>query len=278
MNMQRFVMHSWAAACALIILSAGAFGEDGTPFRPFEKGEYGAGDFAVTARTYSHGNVKVRLTQAKRTGSRPNEPPYACRAWLEVEERENSIWRRYFDDISPAGFSYGLVVPQKKPSPKYLAVVKNGDFDGRLYLIDRDGAVFDLPGGFYFVSADGRYLFSEYAAETQEVVVFDLVTGKIVLDTKSDESCHLPGDIYDWYYDGKRYFFTIVKKEVNGKGMVVEDRRTLFEVKLTRPGIEKVPADFSGLFHKRWDFDPRIFKDCSSDPGNLKEGNAGADH
>ena len=261
---------------ALFIFAAVAsWGEDAAPFRPFEKKEYAGGGFTVTSRTYSHGKVKVKVTQAKRIGSHRQEPPSACRAWLEVVAGGKTVWQRYFDDIDAMGSSYGLFVPPKPPSARFFTVVKNRDYDGRLFLIDRDGTVSDLPGGLYFVSSDGRYLFSEYIADTQEVVVFDLATGKVVLDTKTPDASLLPGYIYDWYYDGKRYFFTIVKEEENRQGLVLEDRRTLYEVNLAHPGIDKVPADFSRIFHKNWDFDPRKYKDCCSDRGTVKEGKAG---
>jgi len=278
MNLNKVFSHAWIAAAALFILAGAAFGGDETDFRPFEKGEYESGDFDVTTRTYPHGKVKVKITQAKRLGSRTGEAPYACRAWMEVFEGKSRTWQAYFDDISPSGFSYGLSVPLKQPSPEYLAVVKNGDFDGRLFLIDRKGTVTDLPGGFYFVSFDRRYLYSEYAADTQEVVVFDLLFGKTVLDTKTADGTLLPGDIYDWYHDDKKFYFTIVKPEGAGKGVVQEERRSIYEVKLNPPGIVKVPADFSALHHKKWDFDPRTFKDCCSEPVKKKEDNTGSDY
>ena len=277
MNMRGFIVPACLAVSVLITLAVGAFGEEPVPFTPFEKGGYEDGSFDVTSRTILHGMVTVKVTEAKRLGPRPQEPPYVCRAWLEADAGERTVLQRYFDDIAPAGFSYGLAVPRKMPSPRYVAVVKNGDFDGRLYLIDRNGTVFDLPGGFYFVTADGRYLFSEYVAEAQEVVVFDLVAGKVVLDTSAADAFHLPGEIYDWYYDGKRYFFTIVKGETNSKGMVVEDRKALFEVNLAHPGIDRVTGDFSRLFHKKWDFDPRAYKDCAIDPAAANGENAGSD-
>ena len=263
MNRQRLFIRSLAAGL-FFALAVSANGDDGGGFRPFARGEYGAGEFGVTARTYPHGRLNIKVTQAKRLEPRPQEAPYACRAWLEVADGGRDTWQRSFDDISPAGFSYGLFVPRKPPSTRYFAVVKTGDNDGRLFLIDREtGAVTDLPGGFYFVTADGRHLFSEYAGETQDVVVFDLVAGKVVLDTRASGTSLLPGGIYDWYYDGKRYFFTITRDEAGG--VVAEDRRALYEVNLKHPGIDKVPPDFSKLHHKRWDFDPRRFRDCVSD-------------
>ena len=277
MKLHRCIVHAGLALSVGFLLAGVSRGEEAEAYRPYEKGEYVGGDFDVTSHTWPHGRVKVKITQAKRLGPRSVEPPYACRAWLEVYEGKTRIWERYFDDIGPSGFSYGLSVPGKQPTPEYFAVIKNGDFDGRLFLIDRKGMVTDLSGGFYFVTFDRRFLYSEYAADTQEVMVFDLLFGKIVLDTKTTDSSLLPGDIYDWYHDGKKYFFTIVKPGAPGKGLVQEDRKSVYEVKMNPPGIEKVPADFSRLHHKKWDFDPRRFRDCCSDPVRMNDENAGSE-
>jgi hypothetical protein len=270
------VKYGWGALIALLLCSSGAYGDEPASFRPFVKDEYGASDYNVTTHTYPHGRLKIRVTQAQRTGIHPKTPPYSCRAWLEIVEKGENVWQRAFDDINPASFSYGLFVPRKAPSPRYFAVIKVGDNDGRLFLVDReDGTVFDLPGGFYFITTDNRYLFSEYAGETQDLVVFDLVAGKVVLDTNSPGSARLPGEIYDWYYDGKRYFFTVVKSDEKRKGVIAEERRVMYEVNVRRPGISRLPADFSRIFHKNWDFDPRDFKDCCSEPGKPKEKETG---
>jgi hypothetical protein len=278
MKLDRSIVHAFLALSVGILMAGVSFGGESGAYRPFEIGEYAGGDFDVTSHTWNHGRLKVKVTQAKRIGSRSAEPPYACRAWLEVYDGKTRVWERYFDDISPSGFSYGLSVPQKQPSPDWFAVVKNGDFDGRLFLIDRKGTVTELPGGFYFVTYDGRFLYGEYAADTQEVMVFDLLFGKTVMDTKTADSSRLPGDIYDWYHDGKKYFFTIVKPGAPGKGLVQEDRKSVYEVKLNPPGIEKGPADFSRLHHKKWDFDPRWFRDCCSDPARMKDENDGSEY
>ena len=253
-----------------------ALGDEPAPFRPFMQEDYRGPDFQVSTQTFPHGRFKIRVTQARRTALHAESPPYACRAWLEIGEKGENIWQRGFDDIAPANFSYGLFVPAKAPSPRYFAVIKTGDNDGRLFLIDReDGSVHELPGGFFFITADKRYLFSEYAGEQQQFVVFDLIAGKIVLDTKTSETARMPGEIYDWYYDGKKYFFTIVKGDEKRKGVIAEDRGRLYEVNFKRPGIAPVSPDFSRIFHKNWDFDPRDFMNCSSESGKPKDEEAG---
>lgn len=277
MGIRRVVIPVWFAVVLLALPFGAVCGDEPAGYRPFDRAEYGAGDFDVTSHTYSHGKIKVKLIQAKRLGPRSGEPPSACRAWLEVYAGKTRVWERYFDDMSPAGFSYGLSVPEKQPSPDYFAVVKNGDLDGRLFLIDRKGMVTELPGGFYFVSFDRRYLYSEYSGDIQEVVVFDLLFGKIVLDTTTADTSLLPGDIYDWYHDGRKYYFSIVKPDAVGKGLVQEERRTVYAVQLNPPGIARVTADFSRLHHKKWDFDPRVFKDCCSDPAKKGTVNSGSD-
>ena len=249
--------------------------DDASRFRPFDRSEYESGDFELTTHTYRHGRVKIQLTQAKRVGFRSGEPPCGCRGWLEVYEGKKWVWGKYFDDMAPAGFSYGLSVPLNQPSPDWFAVVKNGDADGRLFLIDKKGGVTELPGGFYFVTFDTRFLISEYVGDFQQVVVFDLITGVPVLDTRTADSSLLPGDIYDWYHDGARYYFTIARpgREANGGGR--EDRKSVYEIRVNPPGIVKKRGDFSRLHHKNWDFDPRLFKDCCSEPARKPDKQGG---
>jgi hypothetical protein len=78
------------------------------------------------------------------------------------------------------GFSYGIFLPKQRPSPDYFVAVKEGDYDGRLFLISREGQVTDLPGGFYFVPAARRFLV-KYVSDTYALTVFDLEKDSTVL-------------------------------------------------------------------------------------------------
>jgi hypothetical protein len=104
----------------------------------------------------------IRIIQAKKISKNYNEPPYLCLAWIEITK---TIFKKYFDDIDAVAFSYGLFIPNVQPPTPYFAVVKNGDYDGHLYSVNEDGKVDDFMGGFYFITNDKRYLFSQYVSD-----------------------------------------------------------------------------------------------------------------
>ena len=49
--------------------------------------------------------------------------------------------------------------------------VKEGDYDGRLLLVSKDGVTHDLIGGWFFLTEDRRFLVTEYFSDLYEVVV-----------------------------------------------------------------------------------------------------------
>lgn len=149
----------------------------------------------------------------------------------------------------------------------YLAVVKNGDYNGRLLLFRTDGEVYDLIGGFYFFSKDKRYVFSEYASDASGLAVFDLDTGKVVFSSEE-----LPY-IHQWYEKDGTYFFTESEWHDNS-GSATEKVGTvhIFDFKQKKLIEKKVSSSF---FKKamvlEWDFDPRKYKDCKSTPNTPLE-------
>ena len=139
------------AGAALPVVAQGS-----ADYRPFNPTEYNPHDTRTTVREDRHGNLTIRIRETKRGAAIAEGEPHYCRAWLEILRRGRAVVRGYYADIEPVGFSYGLFVPAQPPAPHFRAVVKLGDYDGRLLLIRQDGKTFDLPGGWYFLSADGR--------------------------------------------------------------------------------------------------------------------------
>jgi len=58
-----------------------------------------------------------------------------------------------------------LFLPKQQPSCEYLVAVKEGDYDGRQLLVDKDGSTHDLLGGVFFLTEDRRFLVSEYSSD-----------------------------------------------------------------------------------------------------------------
>jgi hypothetical protein len=202
---------------------------------------------------YKHGDAVVRIAQAKRL-TNVGVPVPGCRAWLQVVKEGRIVWHANFEDIDAVGASYGLFVPLQQPSAAVFAVVKEGDYDGRLYLIRRDGSVLDTMGGFYFVTPDHRFLISEYASDGSGIAVVDLREGKVVLSTEE-----LP-DIYAWYRSGGTYFFTEADDQATEK---VDTAAYVIDIKHRRIRARPLDQELKKTAKKAVPtFDPRDYVDC----------------
>ena len=133
-----------------IVISDDAQSSSDDKFQPFVQKDYNPKEFQVSQSEFHNGNASIRIIQAKKISSNYKEPPYLCRVWIEIRKAKQIVFKKYFDDIDASAFSYGLFIPNVQPPAPYFAIVKNGDYDGHLFLIDEDGKVDDLMGGFYF--------------------------------------------------------------------------------------------------------------------------------
>jgi hypothetical protein len=227
-------------------------------YRAFDASEYGRGDFSVSKAEFRNGDAIVRIIEAKRT-SNPTGLPYLCRAWLEVTRASQTTFQRYFDDIGAVGYSYGLFVPKVQPPGLFFAVVKNGDYDGRLFMVRGDGKVFDLIGGSYFISQNKRFLFSHYDSDTSGLAVFDLQEGRVVFSSEE-----LPEYQHQWYNRNGTYFFTASEwRDNSGLPTEKKDVAYIYDYE-SHKIVEKriTSADLARSKPVRWDFDPRQYGDC----------------
>lgn len=223
----------------------------------FHFSDYPKSEFQVTQTTHILGEISVHIIQAKRRRGSATVPSY-CRAWVEVARNEKLIRRIYYDDFEPVGYKYGIFVPAKQPSSDYFVLVKEGDYDGRLLLVDKSGHVTNTFGGSYFV-ANGKFLISQYSSDEAGLAVFDLEAHKLILRT---------GDvpyIERWYKNGGGYFFT--ESEWSGSGEAHEKAGIAYRLNLQQGKISAVNMDLTVLhaaFPVKYDFDPRQYADCES--------------
>ncbi len=251
-------------ALFLVFLFAG--GSQTTPPEKtsgFDPKMYTASEYQVSQKDYVHGGITVRVIQV-RTRDHIKEPHY-CRAWLEVRKGDSLVKQLYYDEIDPAGFSYGIFVPNEQPLPEYFVAVKEGDYDGRLLLVAKDGQFTNLPGGFYFVTTDKRFLVGDYASDDNALIVVDIAKRQIVIDGRKDRK--IPEDM-NWYRDRAGYFFT-VPDESSKKWPPREKTGRVYRLDLVHRTVVGTPMTASQLAsaHKvSYDFDPRQKADCVSTP------------
>ncbi len=257
------------AMITLLFLSLPApdSGECQQSYKPFSLEQYDQKQYRISQQDIKQGELLLRIIQAKKL-SRNTESPRNCRAWFDVIKTKESIFQKYYDDINPVGFSFGIFVPNIQPPSPYSVIVKNGDYDGRLFLVRQDGKVYDLMGGFYFITKDKRYLFSEYASDAPGLVVFDLTSGLTVFS--SDKIPY----IHQWYIKGDEYFFTESEWIPANLGKPTEKAGVahFYDFKAHQI-ISKymISADARVAKVLAHDFDPREYGDCVAEESTVIE-------
>ncbi len=187
----------------IVVFSSTLQSQPKATIETFNQSDYPDSVFITSSIQYTHGSVIVRLIQVKMISS---YDPFICRVWLNIERNGKIVNQYYLNDIEPVGGYYGLFVPSKKPVEEYFAVIKYGDYDGRLFLIDKSGKMTQYMGGSYLVSHNKGMLFSEYSSDLKGVEVVDLRNGVSIC-----RSTNLPL-VQKWYYNNiggdEKYFFT----------------------------------------------------------------------
>ena len=213
----------------------------------------------MTRSSHDLGAVRIQIIQAKMRKPSAQSPGY-CRAWVNVIRGEITPPAFYdYNDLEPVGYSYGIFVPQKQPSPDYFVLVKEGDYNGRLLLVDGSGHITDIPGGTFFV-ADARFLVNEYASDSPGLAVFDLMAHKLLM-----RSTDVPY-VQNWYRDSKGYFFT-ESEWSGGSGEPHEKLGVAYRLSLAQGKIARIniaAAELKSATKIAYDFDPRQYPDCVS--------------
>src|SRR5260221_4547774 len=183
-----------ALLISALVLSGSAQQAPASKAPAFSRNSYPTNKFRVTENEYTHGEVSIRIAEVKNRGYALE--PRQCRAWLEVTNGERLLKRIYYADIDPSGFSYGVFVPKHQPLENHFIAIKEGDYDGRLLLVGKDGTVSDLPGGLYFLTDDKRFLVGEYATDGSPLVVVDVAHARVVIDGSIDPKIPEPFNYY----------------------------------------------------------------------------------
>ena len=221
-----------------------------------ESDEYKNG-YNVSTCEIRHGKVRIQVKEVK-SPSEALQHEFYCRAWFNVLRNGGKIFSIYYPDMEPVGGPYGLFIPQNQPPSPYFAIVKQGDYDGRLFLVNKSGDVHNLKGGSYFVTRDKRYLFSEYVSDMSGLEVFDLRKGKTVFTSDED----FP-EILRWYENKGEYFFIELAPSKS-------EECEAYWIDFAKGQITKKRVNAAALSRARevkFDFDAKLYADCSCSDG-----------
>ena len=106
--------------------------------KSFNEADYPLNEFAIKKDRRSLGPVTVDVIQV-RPKSEPGPNQFYCRAWLIVHNANKQVEEKYSGDIEPVGGWFGLMFPDRQPNKDFILLSKFGDYDGRIYIVNKNG-------------------------------------------------------------------------------------------------------------------------------------------
>jgi hypothetical protein len=137
---------------------------------------------------YIHSHINTHYADVYDTIPAYTDTERTCKASFEVRRGSKTIYSRRYDTVEALGGWAGLYLPKKQPLSDLFIVIKEGDYDGRLFLVERNGKVFNLPGGMtIFIAPDTSFLVSDYSTDGPGgLTVFDLRKRKVIATSLAD--------------------------------------------------------------------------------------------
>jgi hypothetical protein len=188
---------------SLVCLTTLSYGQTIDKFVPFNVKDYPKDKYHLMSNSFKLRNLIIRIRQVS-----PLQPLdynsidnsfFYCRAWLTVSKDNKPIYQRFFKSIEPLGGCSGLFIPSIQPRKDYFVIIKYGDYDGRIFIIDSLGNVSDKIGGSFWLSNNKRYLFSEYNSDLYGLTVFDFSCGRCLFSDTTRLYFN------KWYFQDNKY-------------------------------------------------------------------------
>ncbi len=216
-----------------------------------------------TERVYQHGDATIALQQTRGQG------PPLCKASLVVSTEHHETFRIEYSNIEAVGDSYGIFVPNAQPSDEFFLVFKIGDYEGRMFVIDKQGNTRDLIGGYSFTVAldEVPYLFVTYHSDIPGLLILNLTDGRVVYGSvESPVKYKEIPNAGQWYRLADQVFFTPYligarkpKSPEDDVSQIVYtfnfDKRELQPMELSSEAIKAAERI-------EYEFDPHDYPDC----------------
>ena len=192
----------------------------GQTIAPFKDTDFSADKFVVKKEQRTLGTITVDLIHAK-PKKQDDSRQFSCRTWLTIKDK-NKLIKELAQDADAVGGCSGLLFPESQPNKDLIIISKFGDYDGRLYVINKKGEFKDYLGGKFYVSSDSKYLFTNYDSDLSGVSIIDLTKNELIYTGE------LKQYLADWYFQDGQYF-AIVSEDMKideGNGILIFDFKT----------------------------------------------------
>jgi len=121
----------------------------------------------------------------------------------------DTIDEKNYERMEALGGLAQVLVPKQQPSNDYFILVKFGDSDGNVLLIDHIGMIRTFRGGNFFITEDHRYLVSPYSSDCGGLTVFDLKEDSLIFDKncENDPAFNERSFYVHWYKDKNQNYY-----------------------------------------------------------------------
>ena len=185
----------------LILFTLLSYVSFGQTIAPYNEKDFPLDKFIIKKERNTLGTITVDVIQVKPI-KQGDSKQFACRTWLTISEKEKII-KELTQDMEGVGGCYGFYFPDKQPNKNLIVISKFGDYDGRLLIVNNKGELKDYLGGKFYVSADNKYIFSNYDSDLSGTSVIDLIKNELIY------SGELKQYLAAWYYQDGQYYAII---------------------------------------------------------------------
>jgi len=225
-------------------------------FEAFNPSDYPANKYQIKLDSASFFKFRIEIRQVKNKEVTNSQSDFYCRAWLSVTLGNKIIQQIYYPSIDPVGSCGGLFIPDKQPVKDYFIISKLGDYDGKIFILDKNGKFTEKSGGPFSISKDHHYLFSNFYSDLSGLTVYDL-RKKLVLFSDTIAPIRLA----NWYYKEGHYFAEIEDPKANS---VNHTQIAIFDLKTNKLVLTNVDPNYTKPSNKLATYnDNRNIKDCS---------------
>lgn len=231
-----------AALCILFALNAQRY----QPATQIPNTTYSELAYNTQADSFHFGKLTIRLANIK--ARQKQNVSFWCRGAVAVTHDADTIFSRYYADISAAGGCSGMYI-QPVLHGSYVFLSKYGDYRGRTIAIDTNGKVIDIRGGITYYNPLMDWIVAEHNSDIGGLSVFNTKTGKIVFDSEepqiNGDTCFICGRyLTDVRYDERYLYVTYMSDEENNNQQSGMVRSFRFEHDTQAISLAPVPTAY----------------------------------
>ncbi len=222
----------------LIFLNLLSFVTKGQKINSYKERDYPVDQFIVKIEERTVGSITIQLIHTK-PKKQDASTQFSCRTWLTVKKGKQMI-HELAQDINPVGGCAGLFFPDSQPIKDLVIISKFGDYHGKLYVVDTHGKIKEYAGGFFYVSNNNTYLFTNHDSDLPGVSIIDLTKNELIY------SGELKDSFADWYEQDGQYFAVVMSNDAKIAG---EPKILIFDF-ATKTFVEKQAKEKIDPKHK----------------------------